>query len=79
MSIPVPPDPQLLARIAAAAKGQTFTAQDQTQLQDIYKHLGARLGSRPRPESIRTEFVVATALLLLLAAGLSLRWTAELP
>ena len=48
VQIPVPPDPQLMARIAAASKGQTFMAQDQSQLQDIYKHLGTRLGSRPQ-------------------------------
>lgn len=79
VQIPVPPDPQLMARIAAASKGQTFMAQDQSQLQDIYKHLGTRLGSRPQQESIRTEFVVATLLLFVLAAGLSVRWTAALP
>src|SRR5262249_47365844 len=42
----VPPDPELLKRIADASGGRSFSAQDDQQLSSIYRTLGSQLGTR---------------------------------
>jgi Ca-activated chloride channel homolog len=77
--VAVPPDPELLARIALASHGQAFTAQDEGRLISIYRRLGERLGSTPRSREITVVFILA-GLVLLAGAGLtSLRWSGRLP
>jgi Ca-activated chloride channel homolog len=77
--VAVPPDPELLARIALASHGQAFTAQDEGRLISIYRRLGTQLGSRARSREITVVFVLA-GLVLLAGAGLtSLRWSGRLP
>jgi Ca-activated chloride channel family protein len=77
--VPVPPDPELLGRIARASGGQAFTAEDEGRLTAIYSRLGARLGSRPRSEEVTVAFLLAGAVLLL-GAGVASVWvTGRLP
>ncbi len=77
--VAVPPDPELLARIARASHGQAFTAGDEDRLISIYRRLGARLGSRPRARQLATAFVLAGLALLAGAALISVRWSGRLP
>jgi Ca-activated chloride channel family protein len=77
--VPVPPDPELLERIAHASHGQPFTAQDAGQLTSIYQRLGSQLGSVRRSRDITAAFVLAGCALLLGAGLASLHWSGRLP
>jgi Ca-activated chloride channel family protein len=77
--IPVPPDPQLMHRIAAAGHGSTFTAQDASGLASIYRGLGTSLSTRASTRDLTIAFA-GIGLALLLGAGLaSLRLHGSLP
>ncbi|HEY2437773.1 MAG TPA: VWA domain-containing protein, partial [Solirubrobacteraceae bacterium] len=75
----VPPDPQLMAQIAALSGGRSFNAQSADELSSIYKNLGAKLGSVTRKREVSAEFAVGGLVFLLLAAVGSTRWSARLP
>ncbi|HSZ68966.1 MAG TPA: VWA domain-containing protein [Solirubrobacteraceae bacterium] len=77
--IAVPPDPELLQRIANASHAQSFTAQDSGRLISIYRRLGEQLGSVARSRDVTTAFALAGALLLLSAGLLALRRGGGLP
>jgi Ca-activated chloride channel family protein len=77
--VPVPPDPELLSRIAEASRAQSFTAQDGDQLRSIYEHLGSRLATVARSHDITATFVIAGLALLMGAALTSSRWRARMP
>jgi Ca-activated chloride channel homolog len=77
--VAVPPDPQLMQRIAHTSRGRSFNAQGAGKLVSIYKGLGTQLGSKAHQTDITVAFAAA-ALTLLLGAGLgSLRWSGRLP
>ena len=71
--VAVPPDPELLQRIARASHGQSFTAQDSGGLISIYRRLGEQLGSVRRFRDTTVAFALAGAALLLGAGLLALR------
>lgn len=71
--LPVPPDPATLKRIADVSGGQAFTAQQSDELSNVYKKLGSQIGQRQEKRQITAGFAGAGAVLLLLAAGASLR------
>ncbi|HWE34410.1 MAG TPA: VWA domain-containing protein [Solirubrobacteraceae bacterium] len=77
--IPVPPDPQLMAQIAAASGARSYTVQNADLLNSIYAHLGRQLGSVERKHEVTAEFAAGGLVLLLLAALGSARWTGRLP
>jgi Ca-activated chloride channel family protein len=77
--IPVPPDPEALRRVANVSGGQAFRAQDDDQLDSVYERLGSQLGTKDEKREITAGFAAGGAVLLLLAAALSLRWTGRLP
>jgi Ca-activated chloride channel homolog len=77
--VAVPPDPELLGRIAQASEGQTFTAQDPHRLTAIYRQLGSRLSTRPSSHDITAAFALAALVLLIAAAATSLRFGGRLP
>ncbi|HEY3827582.1 MAG TPA: VWA domain-containing protein [Solirubrobacteraceae bacterium] len=77
--VAVPPDPELLQRIAYASHAQAFTAQDSGRLISIYKRLGEQLGSVRRSRDITSVFAVAGAALLVGAGLLALRRGGGLP
>jgi Ca-activated chloride channel family protein len=77
--VSVPPDPQLMAQIAALSGGRSFNAQSADELSSIYKGLGQRLGTVTRKREVTAEFAIGGLALLLLAAVGSTRWSARLP
>jgi Ca-activated chloride channel homolog len=75
----VPPDPQLMAQIAALSGGRSFNAQSADELGSIYKRLGRQLGTVTRQREVTAEFAIAGFALLLLAGAGSTRWSGRLP
>ncbi|HEY1538638.1 MAG TPA: VWA domain-containing protein [Solirubrobacteraceae bacterium] len=67
-TLPVPPDPQALGRIASLSGGASFKAQDSDQLGGIYEKLGSQIGTKPEQRQITVDF--AGAGLLALAAAM---------
>ena len=77
--VPVPPDPQLMAQIARASGGHTYTVQDAGTLNSVYTHLGEKLGTVTRQREITSEVSVAALVLLAIAIGLAARFAGRLP
>jgi Ca-activated chloride channel family protein len=69
----VPPDPQLMAQIASASGGRTFTAQSSDELSSIYTGLAKELGSVPRQRDITWWFALAAAAALLVLAAVAVQ------
>jgi Ca-activated chloride channel homolog len=77
--LPATPDPETLAEIADKSGGRAFSAEDDQELSTIYRTLGSRLGTRERTREMTAGFAGGGLLLLLTAAGLSIRRVARLP
>ncbi len=77
--LPAAPDPEALREIAKESGGQAFTTDDADDLQNVYEKLGSQIGTKEEEREITAGFAGAGALLLLLGAGLSLRWAGRLP
>jgi Ca-activated chloride channel family protein len=77
--VAVPPDPQLMQRIAQVSRGRAFNAQSADQLSSIYKRLGAQLSTVSRKREITVAFAIGGLVLLLAAAGVSVRRSGRLP
>jgi Ca-activated chloride channel family protein len=75
---PVPPDPQLMDRIAQVSGARAFDAQSADQLSSIYKHLGGQLGTVARKREITDVFAIAALVALAGAAAGSVRWWGRL-
>ncbi|MGI8801171.1 MAG: VWA domain-containing protein [Solirubrobacteraceae bacterium] len=73
------PDPELMAAIAKAAHGQTFTAETAGSLNSIYQRLGNQLGTATRKKDVTTAFALASLMLLVAAGGASLALGSRLP
>jgi Ca-activated chloride channel homolog len=79
-SIPVPPDPDALRKIAHASGGQFVGARDAKGLVESYKRFGARVGGVEREHrELTAAFAGGALLLLLLGGGLSLVWFGRFP
>jgi Ca-activated chloride channel homolog len=78
-AIPVPPDPQLMAAIAAASGGTSFQVQNAGLLDSIYKRLGSQLGHVTRKREVTYEFAIGGLVLIVLAGVGSARWGGLLP
>jgi Ca-activated chloride channel family protein len=77
--IAVPPDPQLMDAIARTSGGRAFDAQTANDLSTVYQALGRQLSTVPHKRDLTVEFLIAAAVLLLIAAATSVRTTALLP
>ncbi len=77
--VPVPPDPQLMAAIAATSGGRAFDARSADELSSIYKALGRHLGTIARHHEITLVFALAGLALLLGAGAASVRTSGSLP
>jgi Ca-activated chloride channel family protein len=75
---PVPPEPQLLARMAEVSGGRAFTAADADRLRQVYERIGSQLGKRNEKREITAGFAGGALALLLLGAAMSLRWFGRL-
>jgi Ca-activated chloride channel homolog len=70
---PVPPDPQLMAQIASASGGRTFTAQSAGELSSVYTHLASELATVPHRKDVTWWLVLAAAGLLVVLAAVSVQ------
>jgi Ca-activated chloride channel family protein len=77
--LPVPPDPETMARIAELSGGKSFDVSESGELGSIYEGLGSQLATRPEKREITAGFAAGGLVLLLTAAGLSLRSAGRLP
>jgi Ca-activated chloride channel family protein len=77
--LPAPPDPESMAQIAQASGGRAFRAEDELRLQSIYKALGSQLGTKDEKRETTVPFAVAGLVLLVGAAGTSMRFGGRLP
>ena len=74
----VPPDPESLAQIARATDGRAFTAETATGLEEVYEQLGSQLSHKDEKRQVTSAFAGGGLILLLAAAGMSLRWFGRL-
>jgi Ca-activated chloride channel family protein len=77
--LPVPPDPETMARIAEISGGKSFDVAESSELGSVYEGLGSQLATRPEQREITAGFAAGGLVLLLAAAGLSLRSAGRLP
>jgi Ca-activated chloride channel homolog len=78
-SLPVPPDPETMAEIAAASGGDSFDVDDAGELDSIYERLGSQIGTRPEEREITAGFAAGGMALMLAACALGLRAGGRLP
>jgi len=77
--LPATPDPATLRQISRITHARSFAASDADRLGSIYKSLGSSLGSKIEKRELTVGFGIAGLLLLLGAAGTSLRFGGRLP
>jgi Ca-activated chloride channel homolog len=77
--LPVPPDPETMARIASASGGQSFDVSDSEELDSIYERLGSQIATRPEEREITAGFAAGGLVLLVTSIALSLRAVGRLP
>jgi Ca-activated chloride channel family protein len=77
--IPVPPDRQTLSYIAQATGGKYFAAPSSGALDSAYSSIGSLLATEPSKTEITWAFVLAAAILAVLAAAASLVTTSRIP
>jgi Ca-activated chloride channel family protein len=75
---PVPPDPRSLEEIARASGGRAFTAETAAGLEEVYERLGSQLSHRDEKRQVASTFAGGGLVLLLAAAGMTLRWFGRL-
>ncbi len=73
--VPVPFDPQAMARIASASGGKTFTAQSSGQLKSVYDQIGRAVGYEVHRHEVTAWFTGAALALAVAAAVGALVWT----
>jgi Ca-activated chloride channel family protein len=76
---PVPPDPETMQRVAEISGGRFYNVEDGDRLSDIYKRLGAQIGSHDEQREISVIFAAAGLAALLAALALSVRRSPALP
>lgn len=78
-TVPVPPDPETLARIAEISDGAAFEVGDAARLNEVYERLGRQLTRKTEKRQITAGFAGGGLILLLAGAGLSLFWFGRIP
>jgi Ca-activated chloride channel family protein len=78
-TIPVPPDPAVVARIAQITGGRSYTAQSAGRLSSIYTSLGSSIGREHKWSMVTGWFAAAAAGLMFAAIGLGRIWGSPLP
>ncbi len=72
--VPVPPDRETLAQIARRSGGESFATADAVRLDSVYERLGSQVARENRPREVTSLFAGGALLLMVVAAGASLRW-----
>jgi Ca-activated chloride channel family protein len=75
----VPVNVEELRTLAEETGGTAFTAESATDLQSVYDQLGSAIGFDEESQDVAYRFIGAGLLVMLVAAGLSLRWFSRLP
>jgi Ca-activated chloride channel homolog len=75
----VPPDPATLQQISRITGGTFTETADAGSLDDVYKKLGSKIGTRKVRQEVSSSFAAAGIVLLLAGLGTGLRWRARLP
>ncbi|MDA0162595.1 VWA domain-containing protein [Solirubrobacter ginsenosidimutans] len=78
-SIPVPPDPDALRKIARASGGRFVGAQDAESLVASYSRLGSTVGVERERRELTAAFAGAALLALSLGVGSSIAWFGRFP
>ena len=73
-TVPVPPDPTTLRRVAAATGGKFFRAADATSLHNAYRTIGSAVKPQHKLRDISFAFMAAAAILIAGGSLLSLAW-----
>ena len=69
----VPPDPETMREIAQISGGQSFTIDDSSELDNVYKQMGSKLGTRPEKREATAGAAGIAALFLAGALVVALR------
>jgi Ca-activated chloride channel family protein len=77
--IAVPPDPASLQEISRITGGTFTETADAGELDDVYKQLGSKVGTKRVKREVSSSFAAAGLLLLLGGLGSGLRWRGRLP
>ena len=77
--IRVPPSADTLTEIAQISGGEFFTAVDDQRLNQVYKQLGSRLGTKEENREITDVFAAGAAMLLLTGGALSALFFRRVP
>ncbi len=76
--VTVTPDTRTLREVARLTGGRYSAAPTAERLQQVYRDLGSRLGTKREKREVTAAFAGAGVALLLAATGLSLAWTRRL-
>ena len=74
----VPPDPELMGKIAELTGARTYTASTAQEMDDVYAGLSSRIGRVTKRHEITGWLVLAAAVALVAAVGLSRLFTGAL-
>ena len=75
----VPVNVEELRTLAEGTGGAAYTAESAQDLRSVYDRLGSTIGYEEEERDVTFRFVAVALVLLLVAAGLSLRWFSRLP
>ena len=75
----VPVNVEELRGLAEGTGGTAYTAESAQDLRSVYDQLGSTIGYDEESKDVTFRFVGAGLVILLVAAGLSLRWFSRLP
>jgi Ca-activated chloride channel family protein len=75
----VPPDEDTLKQISDLTEGKFYSAPSASQLTDIYKALGSKIGYNEEDREITAAFAAAALAFLVAGAGFSLFWFNKFP
>ena len=79
VDIRVPPRADVLRQVAQVSGGRSFTAEDDSDLRDVYTKLSSRLGSERQRRELTDAFAGGSAALLIVGAALSALWFRRIP
>jgi Ca-activated chloride channel family protein len=77
--IPVPPDTLTLQRIAETTGARFFAAPSNSDLKEIYRELGSKIGFVKEKQEITVVFAATGLLFLVAGAAMSLVWFSRFP
>jgi Ca-activated chloride channel homolog len=78
-TLPVPPDPETMRRIARVSNARSFKVDDADELDTVYEDLGSRIGSKKEQRELTGGFAAGGIVLLLAAGALGVRRAGMLP